>query len=361
MKFKLLIWLLVLGYCAWQISLGLPGWDTIYHGAMTKWVSENGLSGWIPQYQEEYSYPPGLHILGSFFLESGLEPAFISYLIGAFLLSLIVLVLKNGCAFAASGASYNLLFAGFIPNSIGMFIFSVIFKFKKLIPLLVGSMILISPQSFVAVIVLAIFVPEIRIGIFVGILLASPWIILNLPDFGKFTDHTAVNFFELPQLLGPAIIVLFFGLIGKNKLPVWTLFLLSFNPLPGLWDRLLYFAFLISVEDFEIKWLVPVLLIGLQLAPVVVHDWPLLYWSKENLKSEALAERVLRPALLAVSGVPVTHGKGWKNEQEYDAWISCQNLTTLRAKYAIMSSPCPEFGGFRVYQDNSYHILGTIT
>jgi hypothetical protein len=326
---------------------------------MTKWVSENGLSGWVSNYQEEYSYPPGLHILGTFFLESGLEPAYISYLVGAFLLSLIVLVLKNGWAFAASGASYNLLFAGFIPNSIGMFIFSVIFKFKKLIPLLAGGMILISPQSFTAVIVLAIFVPEIRVGLLAGILLASPWIILNFSDFGKFADHTAVNFFELPQLLGPAIIVLFFGLIGKNKLPVWTLFLLSFNPLPGLWDRLLYFAFLISVEDFEIKWLIPVLLLGLQLAPVVVQDWPLLYWTRENLRGEVLAERVLRPALLAVSGVPVTHGEGWKNEHDYEGWISCQNLDTLRAKYAIMAAPCLEFGSFRIYQDNSYLISGT--
>jgi len=360
MNWKLLFALIVLVFSSAQILRGLPGWDSIYHGAMTRWVAENGITGWVDTYQEQYSYPPGLHLLGSFFLDSGLNPSFISYFIGCIFLALTVLSMRKGWwAFALSRPSYNLLFAGFIPTSISLFFFSVICNFRKLVPIFTAALILFSPNSAIPLAVTAIFMKEIRRGFIIGILLTAPWLITTYNDFSKFSVQISTKLSDLPELLGTSFLILVAGLLSKNRWPTLTLFLLSFNPLPGQWDRMIYFSFILALEEFDFKLLAPILILSLQLAPIVFQDWGLLYWAHENLVSKVLADPALRPALLSVSNLQVLHGKDWRNETEYQKYINCDDLTGFNLKNVIMKDPCPYFKRFSQAYDKGYHAIVT--
>lgn len=356
---RVVVALFVLGFCLWQLSAGLPGWDTIYHGAMTQWVAENGISGYVEDYEEQYSYPPGLHVLGSFFIASGLEPSVISYLIGALCLSLLVLSWKNGWVLAASRPTYNLLFGGFIPNAIGLLFFSLIHKTKQAVPVLFAGLFLISPTSAFGVAVLALFEPKLRAGVVFGVLLCAPWILLNWSDFTKFQDHTSLKLSDIPELFHTGLLVLCAGLVsGKSKLSSWAFLVLSLCPLPGLWDRFMYFSFLLAAESFSFQLAVPLLLLGLQMAPVVVADWDLLRWAGENLTGKALADPDLRPSLLSVARIPVLHGPGWKNETEYRDFIDCRK-TGPPVSSIIMEKPCSSFSNLLLSYDRNRKVLVT--
>jgi hypothetical protein len=361
MRFRIAVAILSLFFCLWQLTGGLPGWDVIYHGAMTQWVAENGIQGYVTHYEEQYSYPPGLHLLGSFFVQSGLEPSVISYFIGCLLLSLLILSWKNGWVLAVSRPTYNLLFGGFIPNSIGLLFFSLIHKTEQAIPILFAGVFLISPTSALGIVILSLFQPKLRKGVLIGLLLSAPWILTNLSDFTKFSDHTSLKISDIPELFHLALLVFLPGLFfGKNILPIWTFFILSFNPLPGLWDRLIYFSFLLAAEKFNFKLAIPILIFSLVSAPVVVQDWSLLRWGRENLVGKSLADPALRPSLLSVSQIPVFHGLGWRDENQYQDFINCVK-TDPPVSSIIMENPCKQYLGWDLAYSGVHKVLVTTT
>jgi hypothetical protein len=141
-------------------------------------------------------------------------------------------------------------------------------------------------------------------------------------------------------------------------LPIWTFLLLSLCPLPGLWDRLVYFAFLLCAEKFSSKLAIPILLLSVQMAPVVVQDWDVLRWARENLIGKALADPELRPSLLSVAQIPVLHGIGWKNETAYQEYINCRK-TDPPVSSIFMKNPCSSFQNLTLAYARNYLVKVT--